>query len=121
MLKLQQITKSWTPSEDLDLSEVEKMLMNAAVVRPLHSELAIEVCSDLLEKLTTGGAGKDEEDQRKHLRVLCLAARVLGSLVCPTYLTGPFLKQVLLTFFITKKWDHLEFFSGVSIRNYCQD
>ena len=94
VLKLQQITKSWTQSEDLDLSEVEKMLMNAAVVRPLHSELAIEVCSDLLNKLTTSGAGKDEEDQRKHLRVLCLAARVLGSLVCPSYLTGSFLKQV---------------------------
>ena len=92
VLKLQQITKSWTANEDLD--EVEKMLMNAAVVRPLHSELAIEVCSDLLNKLTTGGAGKDEEDQRKHLRVLCLAARVLGSLVCPSYLTGSFLKQV---------------------------
>ncbi len=94
MLKLQQITKSWTPGEDLDLIEVEKMLMNAAVVRPLHSELAIEVCSDLLKKLTTGGTGKDEEGRQKHLRVLCLAARVLGSLVCPSYLTGSFLKQV---------------------------
>ena len=54
-----------------------KMLLCVAVIRPLHSELATETCTKLMLKLTSS-ADTDTTT------AMCLNARVLGSLVCPT-------------------------------------
>ena len=79
------------------------MLLCVGVMRPLHSELAVEVITKITRKLIADNAGsKQTEEARSDVTALC--ARILGSLVCPSTFFREMTSQLMAQLIANITW-----------------